>query len=171
MKTPKLLLCLAALALTAGAQNQRTLCLFFDLNSLNAADQAKAQASAIQYVQEQLTAQDRVTVMTYGAELKVVQDASSDREALLAALRGIMPDSDNVVASDVNGRLQAIEKATMILEPVAGKKAIILFSAGIHQNDLVDSDQLKATVNAAKLANLAIYSVDARGLGNAALPR
>jgi hypothetical protein len=54
---------------------------------------------------------------------------------------------------------------------VPGKKAIIFFSDGISKPSLDSSDQLKAAVNAAVRANVAIYPVDARGLGTPNLPQ
>jgi VWFA-related protein len=170
MKLLKLLFCLAALALLAEAQNPRMLCLFFDLNSMSAPDQVRAQENAIKFVQEQMTPADLVTVMTMTSEVKVIQDFSSDREALLAALRGIVPAAASATPGDANSRLQAIQNAATMLGAVPGKKALIYFSTGTAQ--IADSqDQLKAAVNAAVRANVAIYSVDTRGLGTSNLPQ
>jgi VWFA-related protein len=172
MKLLKLLFCLAALALAAGAQGQRTLCLFFDLNSMSAPDQLRAQENAIKFVQEQMAPSDRVTVMTFGSEVKVVQDFSSDREALIATLRGIPPSAASAAAAgDVDARLQAIQSVSTMLAAVPGKKALIFFSDGISKSGIDNQDQLKATVNAAVRANVAIYTVDARTAGIIDLPQ
>jgi VWFA-related protein len=168
MKLLKLIFCLAALALAAGAQDRRSLCLFFDLNSMSAPDQLRAQASALKFVQEQMTPADMVTVMTYTTEVKVVQDFSSDREALIAALRGIVPSA--APAGGADSRLQAIEIASTMLAAVPGKKALIFFSNGISLTGADNQDHLRAAVNAAVRGNVAIFSVDARGLGGVNVP-
>jgi VWFA-related protein len=171
MKLPKLLLCFAAFALVAGTQTSRTLCLFFDLNAMTAADQTRAQDSAIKFVQEQMTPADVVTVMTYTSDVRVIQDFTGDRDALVAALRRIVPSPNLAAAATEESRLQAIQRASEILAPVAGKKAMIYFSTGSLRTGAANQDQMKATVNAAVRANVAIYSVDAGGLGTVSLPQ
>jgi VWFA-related protein len=171
MKLPKLLLCFAAFALVAGAQTSRTLCLFFDLNAMTAADQTRAQDSAIKFVQEQMTAADVVSIMTYTSDVRVIQDFTGDRDKLIAALRRIVPGPDAAAAADENSRLQAIESASAMLAPVAGKKAMIYFSAGALRTGALNQDRLTAALNAAVRANVAIYSVDSRGLGTVSLPQ
>jgi VWFA-related protein len=168
MKLLKLPICLAAFALMAGAQDQRSLALLFDLNSMSAPDQLRAQASAIKFVEEQMTPSTLVTIMTFTTEIKVVQDFSGDRDVLTATLRRIIPSATATApAVASNTQLQALQNAAAMLTPIAGKKALMYFSNGIPRSatDNPDNrDQLKATIDAAVRANLAIYPVDARGL-------
>ena len=44
------------------------------------------------------------------------------------------------------------------------KKALVYFSGGVSRNGLDNEAQLQAAINAATKANLAIYSIDTRGL-------
>jgi VWFA-related protein len=147
----------------AGAQDRRSLCLLFDLNSMSAPEQLRAQENAIKIVEERTNPFDVVTVMTFTSELKVVQEFSGDRDILIAALRQIVPSSASTAntAGDVNRRLQAIQNAATILEAVPGKKTLIYFSNGISRTGADNQTQLKATVNAAVRANVSIYPVDA----------
>ena len=156
MKLLKLLFCLAAFAVAAGAQDHRSLVLFFDLNSMSAPDQLRAQENAIKFVQENMAPSDLVTIMTFTTEVKVVQDFSGDRDMLIAALRGIIP-SPTAPVGDADSRLKAIQNAERMLEPIPGKKALVYFSNSVPRSG---SDQLKATINAAVRANIAIYMVD-----------
>jgi len=160
MKLPKLLLCLSVFALMAGAQDRRSLCLFFDLNSMSAPDQLRAQQAAIKFVEEQMKPSDVVAVMTFTSELRVVQDFSGDHDILIAALRKIVPSAADA-AIDVNSRLQAVQNAAAILEAVPGKKSIIYFSTGTSLAGASNQAQLKAAVNAAVRANASLYPVDA----------
>ncbi len=50
------------------------------------------------------------------------------------------------------------------LAPIQQKKAILYFSAGMQRNGTDNQVELRAAVNAAVRANVAIYPVDARGL-------
>jgi len=162
MKLPKLLFCLAVFALMAGAQDRRSLCLLFDLNSMSAPEQLRAQEAAIKFVEEQMKPSDVVTVMTFTTELKVVLDFSGDRDILIAALHEIVPATASANATgDVSSRLQAIQNAATMLEAVPGKKALILFSNASSSIGADNQAQLKATVNTAVRANVAIYPVDA----------
>jgi len=166
MKLPKLLLSLAALGVTGAAQTPRSLCLFFDLNSMTAAEQTRAEGSAIQFVQEQMTASDVVSVMTSNPDVKVVEDFTSDRDTLVAALRRMVPGpgADSTGAASADQRLQALESASKMLAPLAGKKAMIYFSTDTFPGG-ANQEQMKAAVDAAVRANLAIYPVDARTVG------
>jgi VWFA-related protein len=167
MKLLKLLFCLSALALVAGAQDRRTVAMLFDLNSLSAPDQVRAQENAIKFVQEQMTPSDLVTIMTFSTEIKVVQDFSGDRDVLIAALRSISASPAPAAAPSANSELQAIQNAATILAPITGKKALLFFSNGVSRpgaNDPENQEQLRTTINAAVRANVAIYSVDAAAL-------
>jgi VWFA-related protein len=160
MKLLKLSFCLAVFALVAGAQDHRSLAMFFDLNSMSAQDVLRVQESAIKFVEEQMKPSDLITIMTFTTDLKVVQDFSGDRDILIAALRGIVPAPDAAPAGDRNPQLRALQSAATTLTPIPGKKALIYFSTGAPRTGVDDQDQLKATINAAVQANVAIYSVD-----------
>jgi VWFA-related protein len=162
----RLIFCLAtaSLALHAQAPLPRTLCLFFDLNSMDAAAQSTARDNAIKFVQEQAAPSDRIAVMTYTSQLNVLQDFTDSRDNVLTALRTIMPNSVAAGNADSAIQLQAIQAAISVLAPLPEKKAMIYFSSGMPRNGVDNQEQLRATVNAAVRANVAIYSVDSRGL-------
>src|ERR1035441_1451013 len=54
--------------------------------------------------------------------------------------------------------------AAEMLASFPEKKALVYFSGGVTRSGLDNEAQLQATINAAAKANLAIYSIDARGL-------
>jgi len=137
--------------------------MFFDLNTMDAAAQSKALDNAIQFVQQQATASDRIAVMTYTSRLNVLTDFTGDRDTIVATLRTITPVT-GAVAGNPGAQLQGIQAAISVLAPVPDKKAMIYFPSGVPKNGADDQDQLNATVNAAVRANVSIYSVDSRGL-------
>jgi VWFA-related protein len=61
-------------------------------------------------------------------------------------------------------RLRALKTLAEALAPIRQKKAIIYFSSGLQRSGTDNQVELRAAVNAAVRANVAIYPVDARGL-------
>jgi len=61
-------------------------------------------------------------------------------------------------------RLRAIKTLAEALAPIQQKKAILYFSSGMQRNGTDNQVELRAAVNAAVRANVAIYPVDSRGL-------
>jgi VWFA-related protein len=61
-------------------------------------------------------------------------------------------------------RLRALKTLAEALAPIQQKKAILYFSSGMQRNGTDNQVELRAAVNAAVRANVAIYPVDARGL-------
>jgi VWFA-related protein len=160
MKRLKLLFCIAMFALAAGAQDSRSICLLLDLRSMNADNQARAQTAALQFVETKVTASDQVSVMTFSSEIKVIQDFSGDRDAVIAALRKVAPSTASN-SGDVASKSQAIQAASKILEPVAGKKQLLYFYGDVAGAS--DSQpQVPAAIDAAVRANVAIYNIDVR---------
>jgi VWFA-related protein len=174
MKLARFFFSLAAVSLALHAQappptptQSRLLCLYFDLNSMDAAAQATALENASKFVQEQTTPTDRISVMTFGSKVNVLQDFTADHESVLAVLRMIMPATGTANAMT---ELQGLQTALSALAPLPQKKAMLYFSSGLRR-DTAGQDELRATVDAAVRANVAIYSVDSRGLGIPPLQR
>ncbi|HEY4362676.1 MAG TPA: VWA domain-containing protein [Bryobacteraceae bacterium] len=170
-------------------KDRRLLAMFFDMTTMPQFDQIRAQENAIKFIKEQMTSSDLVEIMTYGNKLKVVEEFTDDREKLLSDLKNLVlgegadladaADTSSAEGDDSGGftqddsefnifntdrKLAAIEDAVKKLAPFPEKKAMIYFSSGVSKSGIDNQSQLKATVNAAVRANVAIYSVDARGL-------
>jgi hypothetical protein len=61
-------------------------------------------------------------------------------------------------------QLAALQTAASMLRPLPEEKSLVYFASGLRLNGVDNQAQLRATVNAAIRANVAIYPVDARGL-------
>jgi VWFA-related protein len=61
-------------------------------------------------------------------------------------------------------KLAALESVTDLLRDIPGKKSVIQFTSGITQTGEDNRSQLRATTDAANRANVAVYTVDSRGL-------
>ena len=182
MKVTRLIFFLSAISLALHAQaparsvRPRLVCLFLDLNSLDAAGQIKARDGAIQFIEQVAAPSDVVEIMTYTSRLNVIRDFTTDHDSLVAALRAIAPadlgsnaanHAGNDPASDgVRARLQALQEAVSSLSRFPDKKAMIYFSSPTANPGLDDELKaaLKDAVNAAVRANVSIYSPSSPGL-------
>jgi VWFA-related protein len=163
--------------------------MFFDLSSMQPAEQIRARDAAIKFIDTQMTASDTVSIMTLTNELRVVQDFTNDRETLVTAIQALrVGDSSELAALAATGadstddsgeftaddtefnifntdrKLSALEDATRKLAAFPEKKALVYFSSGVGKTGVDNQSQLRATVNSAVRANVAFYPIDARGL-------
>lgn len=172
---------------TAGGnlKNRRLIVLFFDFSGMEEEEITRAVEAAQKYLDKQMTPADTVAITSFSSELVVNQDFSSDRAALQKALarftstsgEGFEAGQDaessaNAFAaedSDFNTfntdrKLQALQSLAKGLARIEQKKSIIYFSNGVSTSGLENQSQLRATVNEAVKANVAIYTMDVRGL-------
>jgi VWFA-related protein len=169
-------------------RDRRLLVLFFDWSSLATADQIFAIEAAEKFVREQMTPADLLSIMTYGARLKVEQEFTGDKDLLMETIHkfqaGQMSElavdgSTDVDTSDdaqfmaddtefnvfnTDRKLSVIEDIAHKLEALPEKKAIVYFSSGVTRTGVDNDSQLRATINAAVRANVSLYPIDARGL-------
>ena len=163
--------------------------MFFDLSSMQPAEQIRARDAAIKFIDTQMTASDTVSIMTLTNELRVVQDFTNDRETLVTVIQSLrVGDSSELAALAATGadstddsgeftaddtefnifntdrKLSALEDAARKLAPFPEKKALVYFSSGVGKTGVDNQSQIRATVNAAVRANVAFYPIDARGL-------
>jgi VWFA-related protein len=170
-------------------KDRRLIAMFFDLSSMQPAEQIRARDAAVKFINTQMTASDTVSIMTLTNELRVVQEFTNDRETLITAIQSLrVGDSSELAALAATGadatddsgeftaddtefnifntdrKLSALEDATRKLAPFPEKKALVYFSSGIGKTGVDNQSQIRATVNAAVRANVAFYPIDARGL-------
>jgi VWFA-related protein len=168
-------------------QDRRLIVLFFDLASMQPAEEARAQRAAVKFIGTQMTVADLVSIMTFSAALRVVEDFTDDRERLIEALRTMSLSEvselggggrtnarkgDSLLLTEqaefnifnTDRKLMTLEKAARDLGMYHEKKALVYFSSGIEKAGVENLSQLRATVNAAVRSGVSIYTVDARGL-------
>ena len=170
---------------------RRLIVLLFDVSSMQPEDVQRSIDSANTFVKERMTAADLIAVATIGSMLDVLQDFTGDREKLSSAL-GTLAYTDGTattapaattateeetaveeVAADESTdldmfnndvRLRALKALADTLAPIEQKKAIVYFSAGMQRSGQDNQVELRAAVNSAVRANVAIYPIDTRGL-------
>jgi VWFA-related protein len=178
-----------ATAAPSSRKDRRLVAMFFDMTTMAQLDQLRAQENAIKFINTQMTSSDLVEILTYGNKLNVVEDFTDDRERLRADLKKLVigegaglagagatsgdegDDSGAFTQDDTefnifntDRQLAALEDAVKKLAAFPEKKALVYFSSGVSKNGIDNQSQLKNTINSAVRANVAIYSVDARGL-------
>jgi hypothetical protein len=116
------LFCTAAFGQTAAASSPRMLCLFLDLGSMSPAEQAKAEQTATQFIQDKTSPSDLIEIATYTSKFNVVQDFTGDRDSLLAALRSLKPAEPD---ADSAGRLEAMQAAKATLAVSQGQGGLV----------------------------------------------
>ncbi|HLZ91305.1 MAG TPA: VWA domain-containing protein [Candidatus Acidoferrum sp.] len=165
------------------------LILFFDNSSMAAPDQIQARGAAAKFVQANAGPGRMMAVVDFGGKLQIVQNFTANADILSAAVSGIKyssvnsnPSDASVTAapvtvaaaglsslndaeSDYGARtmLLAVRSLAKNLRSVPGRKMLVLFSAGFALTPENESE-LTATIDACNKANVAIYSLDVRGL-------
>jgi VWFA-related protein len=171
-------------------KDRRLIVLFFDLSSMQPDDIERASTAALHYVDKQMSPADFVAVMSLGSSLTVNQDFTTDRDALKNALsafnagggqgfeegstggtegtadtgQAFTVDDTEYNIFNTDRRLEALRSVAASLAKVDQKKSLIYFSSGMDRTGIENQSQLRAAINAAVRSNLAIYTMDLRGL-------
>jgi VWFA-related protein len=174
----------------AQLKDHRLIVIFFDLSSMQDEDIDRAVDAANDYVNKQMAPADLVALVSMSTGLSMDQDFTSDKAALLRGLAkyngsdetgfangstgstdGTSDDTSSFSADDTeynslntDRELLAIRAISKSLERVDQRKSMLYFSGGLTRNGVENQASLRAATNEAAKANLAIYSVDARGL-------
>jgi VWFA-related protein len=166
-------------------RDRRLLVLYFDATALPTPDLLRACAAARTFIDTQMTPQDLLSIMTFkGGGVRVKQDFTDDRAALREIIQDLIfgedKDGDGIADPEpgtafgqddgefnifnTDRQLSALQTAVTMLRPFAEQKALIYFASGLRLNGVDNQAQLRATINAAIRANVAIHTIDARGL-------
>ncbi len=170
-------------------KDRRLMAIYLDMSAMPQADQLRALDAAQKFVKSQMAGPDLVAIMEYtGGAVKVKQDFTDDREKLLTVIgtliagegQGFDEDPADASSADTGAafgqddgefnifntdrQLAALQTAIGMLKSLNEKKALVYFASGLRLNGIDNQAQLRAMTNAAIRANVAIYSVDARGL-------
>lgn len=171
--------------------DRRVMILFFDLSSMQPEEIERSVNSGITFVEKQMTSADLVAVASLGSSITVNQDFTSDREVLRKAIAALNPasgegfengnaggdtegtadDSNSFTTDDTeynifntDRRLEAIQSLADSMKDIQQKKSLIYFSGGISKTGVENQAALRNAINRAVRANVALYTMDMRGL-------
>ena len=171
-------------------KDRRLIVLFFDLSAMEPDEIDHAVASAEHYLDAQMAPADLVSIVSLGSSLLVNQDFTTDRTLLKKQLDAFStgagqgfeegttgttegtPDTGQPFTADdteynifnTDRRLEALRSVAEKLAYVQQKKSLIYFSSGMDRTGIENQSELRAAVNAAVRSNMAIYTMDMRGL-------
>lgn len=171
-------------------KDRRLIVLLFDLTGMEPDEIDRAITSAEHYVDSQMAPADLVSIVSLGSSLLVNQDFTSDHGLLKKQLDTFgegsgqgyeegtagstegTPDTGQPFTADdteynifnTDRRLEAIRSVAEKLSHLQQKKSLIYFSSGMDRTGIENQSELRAAVNAAVRSNMAIYTMDMRGL-------
>ena len=171
-------------------KDRRLIVLFFDLSAMEPDEINRSVTSAEHYVDTQMAPADLVSIVSLGSSLLVNQDFTSDHALLKKQLRAFgtgsgqgyeegttgttegTPDTGQPFTADdteynifnTDRRLEALRSVAEKLSHLQQKKSLIYFSSGMDRTGIENQSELRAAINAAVRSNLAIYTMDLRGL-------
>jgi VWFA-related protein len=171
-------------------KDRRLIVLFFDLSAMEPDEIDHAVTSAEHYLDAQMAPADLVSIISLGSSLLVNQDFTTDRSLLKKQLDAFStgvgqgfeegttgttegtPDTGQPFTADdteynifnTDRRLEALRSVAEKLAYVQQKKSLIYFSSGMDRTGIENQSELRAAVNAAVRSNMAIYTMDMRGL-------
>jgi VWFA-related protein len=171
-------------------KDHRLIVLFFDLSAMEPDEIDRSVTSAVQYVDKQMAPADLVAIVSLGSSLIVNQGFTADRDLLKKELlafntgagqgfeegstgstegtpdtgQSFMVDDTEFNIFNTDRRLEAIRSIAERLSHVQQKKSLIYFSSGMGRTGIENQSELRAATNAAVRSNLAIYTMDIRGL-------
>ena len=171
--------------------DHRLMVFFFDLTSMQPEDVDRVVDSAVDFVNKKMQPADLVALVSLDTSLSMDQDFTADKAALLRGLSkyggtegtgftaggttgstaGTADDAGAYSADDseyaslnTDRELYAIESISKSLERVDGRKSMLYFSGGLTRQGIENQASIRVATNEAVKANMAIYSVDTRGL-------
>ncbi|MFI5090458.1 MAG: VWA domain-containing protein [Terriglobales bacterium] len=171
-------------------KDRRLLILFFDLSAMQPDEIDRSLTAAQKYIAQQMAPADLVSVISLGSTVRVEQDFTSDRPLLKQALDRLNPsfgagfeegstgttegtpdtgapftaDDTEYNIFNTDRRLEALRTVAAAVSRIEQKKSLIYFSSGMDRTGIENQSQLRAAINAAVRSNLAIYTLDIRGL-------
>ena len=171
-------------------KDRRLIILFFDLSAMEPDEIGHAVTSAEHYVDTQMAPADLVSIVSLGSSLLVNQDFTTDHalkkkqlaqfssgsgqgfEGSTTGTTEGTPDTGQPFTTDdteynifnTDRRLEALRSVAEKLSHVQQKKSLIYFSSGMDRTGIENQSELRAAVNAAVRSNMAIYTMDMRGL-------
>jgi VWFA-related protein len=139
-------------------KDRRLMVMFFDMTSMPIQDQIRAQDSAIKFIKSQITPSDLVALMSFSADVKVIDDFTDDRDQLIKDIKKLtigegqgfsITDTTDAAADtgaamqiddsefnifNTDRQLSALETAAKMLGALPEKKALVYFASGMTRD-------------------------------------
>ena len=106
------------------------------MNYVNKLESAKTVAK--EYL-DQMRPGDKAGVITFNTKVRLIQDVTDDREALDKAIDSITAENDTAI-------YDAISMAIQTLNPLPGRKAIILMTDGMDNSSIATPEEVLGSI-------------------------
>jgi VWFA-related protein len=186
-----------AASLGIGAMNEgdnhrgKTVLIVFDDSTITAAHLKTSRDSAARFVREHMRPQDIFAVASFGLSMRVLQNFTSDREEVLAAIAqpavsNAVPSVQTSPTADQNSRqmqgqrtpdistmsagyqlenlLRSLERLGYSVERLKGSKSVLIYSESTYFNANITQTTYRDALNSAKRSNVIFYTVNPAGL-------
>ena len=178
-----------AVATPEELRNHRLIVMFFDLSSMQPEDLDRSVEAAQAFLKDKMQPADLVALVSLGDTLNVDQDFTADKNALINEVgvyngtqgqgfaqgadangnqvedtTAYTPDEGEYNDLNTDRELFALRAVAQSLAKINEKKSLLYFSGGISRDGIENQASLRSAINAAVRSDLAIYSVDVRGL-------
>ena len=172
-------------AAQANTSIRRYMVLFFDNSSMAIPDQIQARAAAGKFIDANAGQDRQMAIAEFSGTLRVTQNFTTNAEVLHAVVKQaktsqvVSNTTDTDSAGSIGGAnfwatgaeaqfgartmLLALRQMAKSLQSVPGRKMLVLFSAGFVLDSTTRSEML-ATIDACNKSNVAVYTLDVRGL-------
>jgi VWFA-related protein len=172
-------------AAQANTSIRRYMVLFFDNSSMAIPDQIQARAAAGKFIDANAGPDRQMAIAEFSGTLRVTQNFTTNAEVLHAVVKQaktsqvVSNTTDTDSAGSIGGAnfwatgaeaqfgartmLLALRQMAKNLQSVPGRKMLVLFSAGFVLDSTTRSEML-ATIDACNKSNVAVYTLDVRGL-------
>jgi VWFA-related protein len=172
------------------ARDRRLILLFFDFSAMDPEQIDRSVDAAKKFVETKMQPADLMALVSLATNMHVDLDFTDDKTKLQAALSaynsgegqgfengatgssegaaetsgGFSADDTDFNTFSADRKLLALQSLMQALGKLPQKKSLVYFSNGISQSGVDNQSALRATTAAAVKANVAIYSLDIRGL-------
>lgn len=107
--------------------------------SMNFADKLEtAKTVALEYL-DQMRPGDQAGIITFNTDVRLIQDVTDDKESLAKAIDGITAKSDTAI-------YDAMASAIATLNPLSGRKAIILMTDGMDTASVTTPEEALGSI-------------------------
>jgi len=167
-------------AASPDGSKKRYLVLFFDVSTMSPAEQGNARQAAAKFIASNAGPDRLIAVVNFTATIDIAQNFTEDISRLQAAVSGIKtamvsPTRDTAslggprlgrVAQDYGARtmLLGLKSLAKNLGEIKGRKSLVLFTSGFPLSNEARTE-VTAAIDQCNKSNVAVYPIDARGLG------
>ena len=161
---------------------KRNLVLFFDDDSMNPPDQARARAAAAKFIDTNAGPGRYFAVIDYAGTMRVTQNFTDDTARLKEVVSQAKLSTANLNASldspvftsydayTNRNVLLALRSVARSISTLPGRKSLVWLTSGMAMTPDIQAD-MTALISVCNRSNVAVYPVDVRGLKGPVLGR